>query len=302
MALLVVFSDIIIPIVILAGIGLALDRAFKLDIQTLTRVGFYVMTPAVAFSTIIGSELTSVDILTIAGFAALHMIVMGLLAAALFSFKPFADKRTVLSFGAVFFNAGNYGFPLMLLAFGDWAVGIIAIVLVVQVLLMYSFGLFILLRHQEGMRGALRRLLKMPVLYAILLALVMRLFDLSLPSQLAIPLERLAEAFIAMALITLGAQLSRSEFAGDVPSVSAVVLMRLIASPLVAALMVLLLDVPDGMAPVLVLGAGLPVAVNVFIMAREFDRKPEFASRMVFWTTLLSTITIPVLIVLLHVR
>jgi predicted permease len=47
---------------------------------------------------------------------------------------------------------------------------------------------------------------------------------------------------------------------------------------------------------VLIVGAGLPVAVNVFVISREFNRKPEFASRMVFWTTVLSAVTIPLLL------
>lgn len=296
MSPLAIFSDIIIPLIVLLAIGFALDRAFKLDITTLTRVGFYVFTPAIAFSTITGSTLTTADILAVAGFAAAHMLVMALLAAGLFSFKPFVEQRTALGFGAVFFNAGNYGFPLMLLAFGEWAVGVIAIVLVVQAAALYTFGLFILIRDEEGLRGSVARLLKMPVLYAVVLGFILRAFDLALIPQLAMPLERLADAFIAMALITTGAQLSRSDFKGDMPAVSAIVLVRLIASPLVAAALVLAVDVPARMAPVLVVGAGLPVAVNVFIMAREFNRKPEFASRMVFWTTVLSAVTIPLLL------
>lgn len=300
MSLLTIFSTIIIPIVVLAAIGFVLDRAFQLDIQTLTRVGFYVFTPAIAFSTITGSELTSAEMLTIASFAVAHMVAMALLAVGLFSFKPFNDQRLVLGFGAVFFNAGNYGFPLMLLAFGEWAVGVIAIVLVVQIIFLYTVGLFLLIRAEMGVRGALDRLLRMPVLYAVLLAFVVRAFDLELIPQVAIPLERLSEAFIAMALITLGAQLSRSELAGEAASVSALVLVRLLASPLIAAALVVLLPISPEMAPVLVLGAGLPVAVNVFIMAREFDRRPEFASQIVFWTTVLSAATIPLLLALIR--
>jgi len=296
MSPLTIFSDIIAPIVVLLGIGFALDRAFHLDITTLTRVGFYVFTPAIAFATIVESSLTAADIATVAGFAAAHMLIMALLAAGLFSLRPFVEKRTVLGFGAVFFNTGNYGFPLMLLAFGEWAVGVIAIVLLVQTILMYTLGLFALIGDEEGLRGSIIRLLKMPVLYAVALGFVLRAFDLELIPALAMPLERLAQAFVPMALITTGAQLSQSDFRGDVPEVSAIVLVRLIASPLIAAALAVALGVPARMAPVLIVGAGLPVAVNVFVISREFNRKPEFASRMVFWTTVLSAVTIPLLL------
>lgn len=300
MSPLVIFAQIIIPITILIAIGFVLDKAFQLDIQTLTRVGFYVLTPAVVFTSIVNSTLTRDDMTLIAEHAASHMLLMGLIGAALFSLRLFREQRTVLSLGAMFYNAGNYGFPLMLLAFGDWAVGVIAIVLLVQTFLMFTVGLFALIGGEVGVRGAVSRFLKLPVLYALLLGSVMRAFDLSLPPQLGMPVERISDAFIALALITLGAQLARVELAGELPSISAITVVRLIVSPLLAAALVLLLGIPQDMGAVLVLGAGLPAAVNIFIMAREFDSEAEFASQMVFWTTVLSAITIPIVLYIIN--
>ena len=45
-----------------------------------------------------------------------------------------------------------------------------------------------------------------------------------------------------------------------------------------------------------VISAGLPVAVNVFILSAEYRRDEELASQMVFWTTILSAITLSVLL------
>ncbi len=292
-----IFYTILLPIFVLMGIGFALDKVFRLDIQTLTRLGFYVFSPAVVFLMLVDSELQAGDLLWITGYTAAHAAVMAALSLALFSARPFAAKRAVLVYGSIFYNAGNYGFPLMLLAFGQEAVGVIAIVLVVQIAVMFTVGLPFFTGERELGRSLLR-LAKTPVVYAVLLGLVLRGLDLDLSGPLAMPINRLGDAFIAMALLTLGAQLARSRFSGDGLSLVAGVAVRLVASPLVAVALVALLGLPADMRPVLIVGAGLPVAVNVSILATEFDRAPEFTSQIVFWTTLLSAVTIPALLAL----
>lgn len=297
MSPLVIFTNIVLPVFILLGIGFALDRALTLDIRTLTRVGFYVLSPAIVFLTLAGSELRVADMFQIAGFTLTHELALAALAFLFFSVRPFADKRAVLTLGSVFYNSGNYGFPLMLLAFGEDAVGIIAVVLTVQVIVLYTAGLLFFLGSRDGLRESARRLARVPVLYAVVAGAVFRAFDWQLGGPLGAAMDHLGDAFIGLALLTLGAQLARNRIAaGDAAPVSGLVAMRLLISPLVAAGLAVAFRLPPELAAVLVVGAGLPVAVNLFVIAKEFDRQPEFASRLVFWTTLLSAFTVPLLL------
>ncbi len=301
MSPLAIFTNIVLPVFILMSIGYALDRALRLDIQTLTRVSFYVLSPAIVFLTLAGSEMLVGEMIEIAGFTLVHELALALLALLIFSARPFADKRTVLAFGSVFYNSGNYGFPLMLLAFGEEAVGIIAVVLTVQVIVLYTLGLVLFVGFRDGLGDSLRRLVRVPVLYAVLAGVLFRAFDWQLGGPVGSAVGRLGDAFVAVALLTLGAQLARSRVAsGDVGPVSGLVVMRLLVSPLIAAAMAAVLRLPPDLSAVLVVGAGLPVAVNLFVIAKEFDRQPEFASRLVFWTTLLSAFTVPLLLWLLR--
>lgn len=301
MSPLVIFTNIVLPVFLLMSIGYALDRALQLDIQTLTRLIFYVLSPAIVFLTLAGSDLLVRDMLQIAGFTLGHELAMMLLALLIFSSRPFADKRTVLTFGSVFYNSGNYGFPLMLLAFGEAAVGKIAIVLVVQTIVLYTLGLLLFVGFKDGLGDSLRRLVRVPVLYAVLAGVVFRAFDWQLGGAVGSAVGRLGDAFVGVALLTLGAQLSRSRVAsGDAVPVSGLVVMRLLISPLVAAGMAAALGLPPDLSAVLVVAAGLPMAVNIFVIAKEFDRQPELASRLVFWTTLLSAFTVPLLLWLLR--
>ena len=300
MILVNIFSTIILPIFVLIGIGFVLDRAFHLDVQTLSKLGFYVFSPAIMLAIILRSDMQTSEMGQIALFTVAHAAVMYLIGMTVFSVRPFASHRTVMAFGSAFFNAGNYGFPLMMLAFGDWAVSAIAIVVAVQSILFFTVGLILFNGGHGGLRKALLTLLKMPTLYAIILAFALRVLHINLPPQIDIPLGYLVDAFIAVALLTLGVQLSTSRLGRNVGPIVAVSLSRLIFSPVVALGLVLLLRLEEPLADVMVVGAGLPVAVNVYLMATEFERDAELASLMVFWTTLLSALSVSILLSLVR--
>lgn len=290
-----IFLQIVLPIFVLLSIGFALDRAFTLNIQTLTRISFYAITPALVFLNILESDLDGGQILTIITFVVAHDMILMLAAYGLFSLKPFRSRREVLSLGSVMVNSGSYGFSLMLIAFGEWAVGVAAILLITQVVEMFTFGVA-LFAGGSGIRQLVRQLARLPVLYAVAVGFAVRALALPLIPQIEMPLTQLADGFIGLALVTLGAQLSRSRLAGNAFAVLALAVTNLAVSPLLAAGLIIFFPLRVDIAQALIVATGLPMAVNVFILAKEFDRDAELASQMVFWTMLLSALTLPVLL------
>jgi malate permease and related proteins len=87
---------------------------------------------------------------------------------------------------------------------------------------------------------------------------------------------------------------------GDTFPISVLAVMRFIASPLLAMLLVPLFGFDPVISATLILAAALPTAVNVFIVASEINRSVDLASRIVFWTTLASAVVIPVVILLVR--
>ena len=296
-----ILFNITLPIFVLVGVGVIFDKAFDVDLRTLTRLLFYVFSPAIVFSTLVESSLSLSELASIGLYEVLHALVMFAVGFGLFSVKPFRDRRTILTMGGVFTNSGNYGFPLMLLAFGDYGLSVVAVVLITQAILLNSFGLLFLLGDSSTVKQSVKEMLKIPVTYALILGLIVRGIGLELPTLISVPLEHFTTGFIALALVTLGVQLNRSEIVGDILPMTGIVGVRLMISPLVSAGLTLLLGFPADLTAVLIVAGGLPAAVNVFILANEFKRNPSFASRMVFWTTLLTAISLPVLLLIVRV-
>jgi len=69
-------------------------------------------------------------------------------------------------------------------------------------------------------------------------------------------------------------------------------LLRLCAGPLLGFLLVWLLGIRGFLAPAIVVSTSFPTAVNSALLAMEFDNEPDFAAASVFYSTLLSAITV----------
>lgn len=61
--MLTIFIDITIPLFIMIGAGVALDRAFKLDAATLSKLNFHLFVPVLLFVKIVDLKLETTAIL-----------------------------------------------------------------------------------------------------------------------------------------------------------------------------------------------------------------------------------------------
>jgi predicted permease len=297
--LLPIINKIILPIFVLMTIGFLGDRLLDFDLRTLSRALFYIMSPATIFIKVSQSELRADDMLRLAALTVIHLLLMYGLSRAVFSGKRYEGNRRLLALGSSAYNSGNYGLPLMLLAFGDRGLSLMAIVFITNAVMLNLGGtvLFVTDNGGNALQG-LRRLLTIPLIYALPLALIVRALGVDLPPALAVPISRLDAAYIGVALLTLGAQLSRSAVGAEMGVVALVVALQNVVSPLVVWLLVRLFGFTGVAAQVLIVMGGLPTAINTFVLASEFDQDAELASRMVFWTTLFSAVTISILLVL----
>ena len=75
-------------------------------------------------------------------------------------------------------------------------------------------------------------------------------------------------------------------------------LLRLCLGPLLGFLVVRVLGIHGALAQSLIVSTSFPTAVNVALLSMEFDNEPDFAAAVVFYSTLLSAITVSLVIFL----
>ena len=299
-----ILTNIILPIFLLIGLGALLDRLMPIDLGTLARLSFYVFISAVVFVKLLDSDLDPLRSGEVIAFCVAHMFLYLALSWFVFGMKDLRQDRPVLAMGAIFYNSGNFGLPFAQLAFGSLGVSVMTMMMVVQLVANFTIGLWLVGVGKGRWQDLVESILKAPVIYIILAGLIIHNFHIPLPAPVYQSINYLANGLIPVALLTLGIQLARSKAFGHIKALSVVSVSRLVLSPLLAAGMILVWNflspgAPGSLAPILIAGSGLPVAVNVYILSAEYGKDPELASQSIFWTTLLSTVTLTVCLALL---
>ncbi|MFY9297328.1 MAG: AEC family transporter [Caldicoprobacterales bacterium] len=311
-AFLHIINNNIIPIFILIFLGFALNKKFKIDINTLTKANFYIFVPVFVFTNIYATKIP-LEMLKVLFFAILVLIfnvIIGNLISAKMSYdtgKKFAFLNSIL-----FYNSGNVGVPLITLVFSstpyiidgttpylNLALTTQITVLVVQNITTNTFGFFNAGRATLHWKDSIKNILTMPVIYAIPCALVFKLLPYDLTENpIWIGLEYVRNGMISIALITLGVQLSRTKFQIGNKDAYMAASIRLLGGPVIAFVLIKLMGFSGIIAQALMISTSVPTAVNSALIAVEYNNHPDFASQTVLITTVFSAITLSLVIYL----
>lgn len=301
--LLQILLDIILPIFVLIGFGALMQRAFRLDLYTLAKINFYYITPAAVFMSMYQAEMSPSLLGTVALFYAVYVFILYLISTAVS--KPLGFKRgmkAAFTNSLILDNSGNYGLPINDLVFkGDpLAASVQALIMSFQSLLTFTYGtISVQSAKAEGFgKQALIGFLKMPVPYCLVLGLVLHALNVPLPEFVSKPLLYIDHSLVAVALLTLGAQIVKYPLQLTRLEVYYSVLIRLLIAPAIGLCLVLLLGLKGIPAQALLIASGMPTGVNTSILAEEYNNEPDFAAQTVLVSTLLNIVTITGLITL----
>jgi predicted permease len=285
------------------AIGAAMYRAFQIDIKTLSKLNFYVFSPALVFVKLYESEMN------------LHVLMQVLLFFVLFFSLLFASIEVIIRLkkmkrgmriamrnSVIFYNSANYALPLNQTVFGGnaYTLSIQIVIMIMQTLIPNTYGIYTLNAHKSTWKATMRTILSLPVIYAIPIALLLRYFHLPVPGSIHIPLQYISNAFMATALLTLGVQLGGMKWEFHFSNVLVSNILRLAIGPLLGFFVVWLLGIEGITAKALILSCAVPTSLSSVLLAIEYENEPEFSSQAVFTSTLFSMFTIPVVIFCLN--
>ena len=300
------FSEVLLPIVVVVSMGYLLQGAFLLDARTLNRVSLYVLSPCLLFVTLLRTEIPAGQALGLALLMLVVVVVMSGCAYVLARLMGLAPaERSGFMLSTSFMNSGNYGLPATRFAFGEVGFQYAVVGYLTQALLTQTYAVYLASMSSGNRRAAFAQVWRMPMIYAALLALVLRLLGIHLDESegvVAVGLysgvRLLADATLPFLLLILGMQLRRSQTLGSFGPLGMATALRLLASVPLAYGVALLLGLNGLPMHVGVVQAAMPTAVNTTILALEFDTWPTFVSNVVVLTTFGSLITLTLLFVI----
>lgn len=295
-----IFSENILPIVIVIAIGFVLQKSLKLNPRPLSQTTFYVLSPALIFSVLVNADISGDEILKMMAYAAVIVIAVAAISwgmARLLRLSSTLTSAFILS--STFMNAGNFGMSLNLFAYGELGLAWAGLFFVSNALMVNSLGVYIASLGTHSPKEALIGLLKVPVLHAVILGLLVRSVGLSIPSFLMRPIDLVGDSAIPVMLLILGMQISLSGFPRQKLPLSLASFNQLILSPVIALLLVPVFGLSGIARKSGIVEAAMPAAVFNTIIAIEYDVEPDFVTGVVFTTTIISPLTLTLVLALL---
>ncbi|WP_226581253.1 AEC family transporter [Halobacillus litoralis] len=290
-----IFFQVVLPVILVFFAGYALQKILHLEIKSISTVTLYIMLPCLVFDTFYGATFDQ-DYFMMIAFSILllfSILLINKIAARLLKYETPTESGLILS--TAFMNAGNYGAPIVLFAFGEEGFVYSVSFMVLQQIVMNFFGVYYAAKGAAGISMAIKTVLKMPPTHAVWMALLFKYMSIPIPENIRSSIQLVGDATIPSVMILLGMQLANitvKNLAWDKISYAAT--LRLLGSPLIAWALTVVLPMNDMMANVLIISAAMPSAATTTMYAVQFNSKPELVSSITLITTLISVVTIPI--------
>lgn len=307
MVLLQILWNDILPLLVFMGCGWFLDSKFKIDISTYTKLTIYVVLPCFVFFSIYKYQPSGSDLAMVPAALLLMgiLFLLSRLASGLFTHNP--GKKSDFAAISTFSNSGYLGGALMVLIFShgsfvvdgktpylDAAMASMALLMILMNVISNTWGAALIRREKENLSAFFLALFKMPVLYAALLALLIRAVGFSLDGTFVYPvLHHFTGAFIVLVTITMGLQLHRTHRVRLNGFIVGSALFKLVLSPLLAYLLIYLCG---GFSPitsqVFLIYAAIPSSIMLVIYGAEYREHPALLTQSIIFNTLAGVITL----------
>jgi malate permease and related proteins len=299
--LLSIFAADLLPVFAIAGAGFLLARYLGVQVQTVSRVTFYALAPALVFNMLVSSQ---VEASQVGRMVLFYMLVTAsaALMARLAAIPLKLDRPSLSAFMLVVIssNSGNYGLPVAMLAFGREALAFASVYFLTSSLFSYTGGILIAASGRRTFAEAVRGVLRVPAVYGAAAAALTMIVHVAIPRAVMQPVMMLSDAALPMMILVLGMQLERATRPDRPTMVAVAVALSIVATPLAAIGIAYLVGLHGAAFQAGVLQASMPTAVITTILALEFDVAPNFVTSVVVFSTLLSPVTVTLLIAFLQ--
>lgn len=278
------------PMLTCVGVGLYWGkRQLPFSANFLALLVTSVSTPALVFHTLVTTELDNAVLLELGGLSVLVLFVCAVVCGiALYLLR--LPVRALLQ-TAAFPNSGNLGLPMSMLAFGPDGFSAAIVFFAVCAFVQNTIGVRTL--PGAGAAGAWRS----PVLIASVLAVLVRVFDASLPGWALESVQLLGSLTVPLMLISLGYALSSIPMSG-MRTGSVVAMLRLVLGFATTWAVTWALGLSATLQGVVVLQMTMPCAVLSYMFATRYTDKGEISAGAVLVSTVAFLLLSPLILVL----
>lgn len=274
------------PLVAIVSVGYFYARKQHTDMSVANQINIDIFVPALIFSVLSAKSFDLPKYQDLAIGAAVVVLGSGLLVLPFCRWLKISPKTFLPPM--MFSNSGNLGLPLAVLAFGAAALPAAVVLFLVENLLHFTLGLYILDPKTNPWR-----VLKMPMIVATIAGLIWSWFKLPVPEAVSTCITMLGEIAIPLMLFALGVRMTAVDFSHWKVGLFGAVLCPL-SGLLIALAAQQVLQLDSTQYAYLLLFAVLPPAVLNYMVAERYNQEPQQVASIVLLGNMGSLIIIPV--------
>lgn len=275
----------VFPLLAIVSLGYFYARTKCVDLHTANTANIDIFIPALLFSVLSAESFEFISYGYLAMGAALIVLGSGILLLPFCLFFG-VDKKTFLP-PMMFNNSGNLGLPLVILAFGKEALPAAVVLFIVENLLHFTVGVYILKRQQNPFL-----VFKMPMVIATFAGLIWSYFSFSVHPVIRTAVDMLGQVSIPLMLFALGVRMTKVDFSHWKIGVLGALLCPL-SGFLVALLLLQIFHFDTEHTRYLLLFSVLPPAILNYMVAEKFQQSPGQVATIVLMGNMASVIVVP---------
>ena len=296
-------------IVAIAGIYIFIIMGFiakmsfknKIDDKTITLINVYFLQ---VFLTFWGLLLQPVNIdflfAPLVYFAIVSVVLFFTITTARMFFKD-NKERSIATIAAIIGNTGNLGIPINIAIFGTVSIPYTTVVNLVNVIIVYTFGVYYYSRGSFTIKDSLKNILKLPILWAVIIAITLSIYGYRPSKVVENTLMMGAYASMTMQLFLFGIYL----YGVKIKEINKMLLsyvsaVKFIVLPSIAFVILYLLHLPSIVKGVIFIELMMPLAVANVNLSSLYECSPKVVTVLVFVTSLLFLGTIFATVKIIH--
>ena len=292
--------DVMLPVFLAIGLAVLFAKFIKVEARTLSQSVIYLFGPALILNSLLSTEidpsaLGSILMMSLVSTLVLVGIGWGIAKVLKLPHPMASTVMLAMSLG----NTGSVGLPLAAFAFGAQGMQYAAVFYVTTTIFANILGVYIPSSAHSAFKDTMKRILKVPMIYAAIIGIVLNLMGVRMPVFLERTTNLLGYAAIAVGIAFMGVRLANMKLVGKLKPILIVSAARVMLTPLVGWLTALMLNVNGLARDVSILQISVPAALFTAMFSEEFGGDSELASGIILLSSLLSLITLSLLITLM---
>jgi predicted permease len=284
----IIFSILSIYVFILMGFLAKMSFKAKIDDKTITLINVYFLQ---VFLTFWGLLLHPIHISLLYAPTLYFAIVLIVIIIAAFGAKLlFENKKeyAIATVAAIIGNTGNLGIPINIAIFGEESIPYTTVVNLVNVFVVYSIGVFYYSRGSFDTKTSLTNILKLPILWAAIIAILLSVYHVQLHKSIMNMLMMGAYASMTMQLFLFGIYLYGTKMREISKKLIVWVLgFKFVILPLITFAVLSNLDLEPMIKGIVFIELMMPLAVANVNLASLYDCKPKLVTALVFLSSFL---------------